>query len=53
VAAENCIFRSFTSSTDYRIFLDQMQSDEMDGSCSMYVGNGNTFSMYGRDRNCL
>jgi hypothetical protein len=35
VAAENCILRSFTSFTDHRIFLDQMQSDELDGSCSM------------------
>jgi hypothetical protein len=41
VAAENYFLRSFTSSADYRIILDQMQGDELDQSCSMYVTDGN------------
>jgi hypothetical protein len=43
VAPENCILGSFTRSTDYRIFLDQIRDGELDGSCSMSV----------RDQNCL
>jgi hypothetical protein len=43
VVAENCILGSFTRSTDYRIFLEQIRDDELDGSCTMYV----------RDQNCL
>jgi hypothetical protein len=36
VAAENCILGSFRNSIYYRIFLDQLQDAESDGSCSVW-----------------